>query len=253
MVSSCINVVGMELQLLYEGKTKRVYSKTPELLVLEFKDDVTAMDGVVKKTMPGKGVINARLSAYLFRHLEKHGVETHLVEYNGDRFLTVRRLEMLPIEVIVRNHAYGSLLKRMPLYKKLQELNPPLVEFHYKDDSLHDPLITSEDIIYTGLLTSGELRWLIEVTMKVNNVLSELFSRVGLKLVDFKVEYGRDGNGKLILGDELTGDSIRVLDDKGNHLDKEVFRRTGDIEALRTAYIELCNRLGVDVSDVVHG
>lgn len=242
------------MTVLYEGKSKRVYVKNSEVLAMEFKDDVTAMDGAIKAVAKGKGIINARLSSYFFRFLEERGVKTHYLGYDGLRTLTVRKLSIIPIEVIVRNYAYGSLLKRMPLYKPLQKLDPPLIEFHFKDDSLHDPLILADDILYTGLLTKDKIQHLINLSLRVNKLLEELFSSKNLRLIDMKLEFGEDREKNLILADEISGDTFRVLDENGNHLDKEVFRKTKDVNLMIKAYIELCRRLGVEVGDVyVHG
>lgn len=242
------------MRLIYEGKSKRVYERNEETIAMEFKDDVTAMDGAVKSVARGKGVINARVSAYMFQMLSSKGVRTHYIEYDGIRTITAKKLKIIPIEVIVRNYAYGSLLKRMPLYKPLQKLSPPLVEFHFKDDTLHDPLILVEDILNTGLLTKEELVQIVDESLRVNSILDELFSSRNLILVDMKLEFGRDSNGNILLADEISGDTFRVLDQNGNHLDKEVFRRTKDVNLLIKAYISLCKRLGIEVGDIdVHG
>jgi len=243
----------MGLKLIYEGKSKLVYDVGGDELILEFKDDVTAMDGLYKSSVVGKGVLNARVSTYLFELVERAGVRTHYLSYDGGRRLLVRKLSMVPLEVIVRNYAYGSLLKRMPLYKQLQKLEPPIIEFHYKDDSLHDPLIIAEDALAVGLLTKEELNHIVKTTLKINEVLSNVFKERGLKLVDMKVEFGRAKDGELLLADEITGDSFRVLDGNGDHLDKEVFRKTKDVNLMIKAYVKLCKALGLDVSDVVSG
>jgi len=175
--------------MLYEGKSKRVYVKNQEELLMEFKDEVTAMDGAIKAVVSGKGVINARLSAYFFEILEKNGVKTHYIDYDGGRVLTVKKLTVLPIEVIVRNYAYGSLLKRMPLYKPLQKIDPPLVEFHFKDDSLHDPLILSDDLINTNIVSRRELEEIVNISLEVNAILSKTLLSKNLRLIDIKLEF----------------------------------------------------------------
>lgn len=238
------------MKLLYEGKSKRVYERDAATLLIEFKDDVTAMDGALKSSVKGKGVINARVSAYLFRYLEGRGIRTHYIDYDGLNIIVVKRLKIVPIEVIVRNFAYGSLLKRMPLYKPLQKFSEPLVEFHFKDDTLHDPLILKDDIINTGLLSKEELEYIVQTSLRVNYELKELFSSKNLSLIDMKLEFGKDNDGNIFLADEISGDTFRVLDERGRHLDKEIFRKTGDADLMIKAYVELCNRLGIDVSDV---
>jgi phosphoribosylaminoimidazole-succinocarboxamide synthase len=234
------------LQVLYEGKSKRVYVKNGDVLVMEFKDEVTAGDGAVKALAPGKGILCASMSAHLFKVVEDFGVETHLMSYDGSRRIEVRRLKMVPLEVIVRNFSYGSLLKRIPLYKQLEPLVPPLVEFHYKDDSLHDPLVLPDDVMRVGLLTKGELDRLVELSLLVNHSLSKYFRSLGLRLVDIKLEFGY-GRGDFVLADEISGDTFRVLDEHGNHLDKEVFRKTKNVEELLRAYRELASRLGLRI------
>lgn len=238
-------------KILYEGKSKRVYVKNYYELVMEFKDDVTAMDGTIKASANGKSILAARMSVYFFKLLEDNGVETHFIDYDGGRCITVKRLSIVPIEVIVRNHAYGSLMKRMPLFRNLQKLDPPIIEFHYKDDSLHDPLVLADDILQVGLLNQDELNYIVETTLKVNRILDTLFSSKKLKFVDLKLEFGRDRSGKLIVADEISGDTFRVLDENGDHLDKEIFRKTKDVNLMVKAYIELCKRLGIEVKDVV--
>jgi phosphoribosylaminoimidazole-succinocarboxamide synthase len=234
------------LQVLYEGKSKRVYVKNGDILVMEFKDEVTAGDGAIKALAPGKGILCASMSAHLFKVVEDFGVETHLMSYDGSRRIEVRRLKMVPLEVIVRNFSYGSLLKRIPLYKQLEPLVPPLVEFHYKDDSLHDPLVLPDDVMRVGLLTKGELDRLVELSLLVNHSLSKYFRSLGLRLVDIKLEFGY-GRGDFVLADEISGDTFRVLDEHGNHLDKEVFRKTKNVEELLRAYRELASRLGLRI------
>ncbi|MEM0490155.1 MAG: phosphoribosylaminoimidazolesuccinocarboxamide synthase [Ignisphaera sp.] len=238
------------MKLVYEGKSKRVYVKDNYTVVIEFKDDVTAMDGAVKAVAKDKGIMSAAVSAYLFNYLESRGIKTHFIEYDGYRSITAKKLEIIPVEVIVRNYAYGSLLKRVPLYKPLQKLDPPLLEFHFKDDSLHDPLILPEDIIYTDLLKKNELETVIEISLKANDILKELFTSRNLVLVDIKFEFGKDNNGDILLADEISGDTFRVLDENGNHLDKEIFRKTKDVELLIKAYRGLCTRLGIEMKNL---
>jgi len=238
------------LQLIYEGKSKRVYAIDESRLVMEFKDDVTAADGLVKAVAMGKGILAARVSSYLFDILEKSGVRTHFIDYDGKRRMFVKRLEIIPLEVIVRNYAYGSLLKRMPLYKPLQKLDPPLLEFHYKDDDLHDPLILEEDIIRVGIIDNSTLNCIKEVSFNVNKILTSFFESKGLRFVDIKLEFGIDRHGEVVLADEISVDTFRVLDERGEHLDKEVFRRTRDVGSLLKAYLRLAERIGIGIEDV---
>jgi phosphoribosylaminoimidazole-succinocarboxamide synthase len=238
------------LQLIYEGKSKRVYAVDEDTLVMEFKDDVTAADGLVKAVAMGKGVLAARISAYLFNLLEKSGIKTHFIDFDGLRMMYVKRLEVIPIEVIVRNYAYGSLLRRMPLYKPLRRLEPPLIEFHYKDDDLHDPLILEEDVLRVGIVDAQTLSYIKDRSLKANRILTSFFESKDLKLVDIKFEFGVDRHAEVILADEISGDTFRVLDENGEHLDKEVFRRTRDVGLLLKAYLRLAERIGVGTEDV---
>uniref|UniRef100_A0A7C5XJ15 Phosphoribosylaminoimidazole-succinocarboxamide synthase n=1 Tax=Ignisphaera aggregans TaxID=334771 RepID=A0A7C5XJ15_9CREN len=240
----------MNLQLIYEGKSKRVYARDEDTLIIEFKDDVTAADGAIKAVALGKGVLTARISAHLFKLLDKAGIKTHLIDYDGYRKMFVRRLEIIPVEVIVRNYAYGSLLKRMPLYKPLQKLEPPLIEFHYKDDDLHDPLVLEEDLIRTQVLDFNILDYIKKTSLKINEILLSFFSSKNLKFVDIKLEFGISKSKDIVLADEISGDTFRVLDENNNHLDKEIFRRTKDVGLLLKAYLRLAKIIEVNIDDV---
>ncbi len=175
---------------------------------------------------PGKGRLAAAQTVFFMQLLGKYGIRNHLVDWDGDRKILVRSLRMIPIEVIVRNYAYGSFLKRMPpLVKPLTKFRKPLVEFHLKSDELHDPLITTDDIIEAGLVDYGQLNEIINTALRVNSILSEFMaSRGGLTLVDFKLEFGFDKSGNIVLADEISGDTMRILIN-GRHLDKELFRK----------------------------
>ncbi len=240
----------MNLQLIYEGKSKRVYARDEDTLIIEFKDDVTAADGAIKAIALGKGVLTARISTHLFKLLDKAGIKTHLIDYDGYRKMLVRRLEIIPVEVIVRNYAYGSLLKRIPLYKPLQKLEPPLIEFHYKDDDLHDPLVLEEDLIRTQVLDFNILDYIKKTSLKINEILLSFFSSKNLKFVDIKLEFGISKSKDIVLADEISGDTFRVLDENNNHLDKEIFRRTKDVGLLLKAYLRLAKIIEVNIDDI---
>ena len=232
--------------LLYEGKCKRVYVNDAKTLLLEFKDEVSALDGVKIDKAPGKGVLNAAVSSFFFKILEAGNVRTHFISYDGVRSLIVKRLNMIPLEVIVRNYAYGSLIKRLPLFKPLTKLQVPIVEFHFKSDKLHDPLVLPDDVVNAGILTNDEVHKIKELALKINDILSTELAKRGLTLIDFKVEFGRDPEGgELILADEISGDTIRVINEEGSHLDKEVYRRSGNVKELILAYMLLACRLGI--------
>jgi len=208
---------------LYEGKTKKVYEADENTVLIEFKDVFTAFDGKKVEEVEGKGEVNAEFTELLMKELEKHGIPTHFLD-RKDNEVKAKRAEPLPLEFIVRNYAYGSLLKRLPLIKKGEKLKVPVFEVHYKNDELHDPLLSNYDPVSIGLLTMDELKKIEEMTMKINEVLSENFERAGYKLVDFKVEFGRTPNGEIILIDELSPDSFRAH--RGNEIfDKDLFRK----------------------------
>ncbi|ADY02140.1 Phosphoribosylaminoimidazolesuccinocarboxamidesynthase [Vulcanisaeta moutnovskia 768-28] len=231
-------------ELIYEGKAKRVYRVNDEFLVMEFKDEVTAFDGARKEHAPSKGKLAAAQTVFLMGLLGKYGIRNHLVDWDGDRKILVRSLRMIPIEVIVRNYAYGSFLKRMPLVKSMTKFSKPLIEFHLKSDELHDPLITTDDIIEAGLASQEQLNEIMGIALRINEILNNYMASKGLTLVDFKLEFGFDKSNNLVLADELSGDTIRVLIN-GRHLDKELFRRGSSSADLVKAYEEMNKILGI--------
>ena len=229
------------MRKLGEGKTKIVYeSSQPGQVLLKFKDDITALDGVKKDRIEGKGSINARLSAFLFRLLEEKGIPTHFISVENPSTLRVLKLEMIPVEVVCRNIAAGRLVKTYPFYRHGEVLNQPLVEFFLKDDAYHDPLLSEEHLKIFGLMGGEEIVEAKQITLKVNAVLKEFLRLKGLRLVDFKLEFGRDFEGRLRVGDELNLDSMRLWREDGKSLDKDVYRRGGSLsevaEVYRTAY-----------------
>jgi len=229
--------------LLYEGKAKRVYkTEDPDLYIQEFKDSATAFDGVKKGTIEGKGSVNCRVSAKLFKLLETRGVSTHFVDLASDREMVILPVEIIMVEVIVRNVAAGSLVRNLG-FEEGRRLSPPIVEFHLKDDALHDPLVNDDHIVALGLATPEELALLRELGNKVNDVLSEFFGSVGIDLVDFKLEFGRRPDGEIMLADEISSDSCRFWDKKtGKKLDKDRFRF--DMGEVESAYQEILERTG---------
>jgi len=230
-------------RLLYEGKAKRVYDLGGGEALLEFKDEVTAFDGRMRSRAPGKGIYSAMLTARLFEVLEDAGIGTHYVCYPGGNSVRVQLHKVLPLEVIVRRYAYGSMLRRMPLVKKLARLEPPLVELHYKSDELGDPLLHPLDPVYAGLLEEDELRELEDLARRTARVLAEFWAERGLRLVDLKLEVARSEDGFVIV-DEVTGDTMRLIDKDGRHLDKQVYRDSGSVEALLDAYRLLAEAAG---------
>jgi len=224
----------MELNKISEGKTKIVYNYDQEHVLLRFKDDITAGDGQKKDILEGKGVINAQTSAILFRLLEKSGIETHYVGMMDERTIIAKKLKMIPVEVVLRNIATGSIVKRLPI-KEGEVFEPPIVEFFLKDDHLHDPLINYSHMEYFKLLNRKEAQYIEELMLKVNEVLYDFIKNKGFILYDFKLEFGRLGD-KLIIGDEITLDSMRVRDEKGRIYDKDLYRKGADLNTVKNAY-----------------
>jgi phosphoribosylaminoimidazole-succinocarboxamide synthase len=218
--------------LLYSGKAKSVFrTDTKGRLIVEFRDDITAFDGGKKDVLKNKGSFNASVSAFFFEHLEKNGVRTHFVEMLDSRRMVVRELVMIPLEVIVRNIAAGSLVRNYP-FEEGTRLNPPLIVIDYKDDSRHDPMLNDDIIIALKLASPAELKRIKAMALQTNALLSSLLAQQGITLVDFKIEFGRQ-NRRLYLGDEISMDSMRLWDVKtGESLDKDVYRfNKGDVMA----------------------
>jgi len=232
-----------KIEQIYEGKAKKLYTLKghKNLLLQEFKDDATAFNAQKKGTILNKGIINCELTNYIFAYLGKKGIKTHLVEQISPDEMTIKRLKIIPIEVVVRNIAAGSLLKKTNLTEG-QELPKPIVEFYYKDDSLGDPLINDSHALAMKLASEKELEILKKSARKINKFLKPFFLKRGLKLVDFKLEFGKDKNGKIILGDEITPDTCRLWDAKTNEkLDKDRFRF--DLGNVNEAYAEVRKRI----------
>jgi len=233
--------------LLYEGKGKRLYKSDDEnLLIAEFKDDLTAFNAQKKGTEEGKGALNAKISAKLFEMLEEKGIKTHLVKVLGDDLHLVKKVSIIPIEVVVRNTATGSLTKRLGI-KDGTVLPFSLVEFYYKDDDLNDPLINDEHALLLNLAKSEvELEELKRLGREINVILKSYFAKKGLNLVDFKVEFGKDENGNILLADEISPDSCRFWDMQTNEkLDKDRFRE--GLGGVKVAYEEILKRISEDI------
>ncbi len=230
----------MELKKVAEGKTKIVYEYDSSHYLLRFKDSITAGDGARKDEMRGKGVLNARTSAIFFKLLEENSIKTHFVGVYDDKTLIVKRLKMIPVEVVLRNIATGSIVKRLPI-KEGEVFDPPIVEFFLKDDLRHDPLLNYSHLRYFKLLTKEEAERIEEVMMRVNDVMRKFLEERGLILYDFKLEFGRDENNELIIGDEITLDSMRVRDRANRIYDKDLYRRGEPLEVVRKAYEDFLN------------
>ena len=234
----------MEKQgLLYEGKAKRLYeTEDSNLLISEFKDDLTAGNATKKGSEEGKGALNCKISNQLFALLEKSGIKTHLVKTLDDNNQLVKKVDIIPIEVVVRNIATGSLTKRLGI-KEGTVLPFTLVEFYYKKDALNDPILNDEHCIMMDLVKSeSDLEELKRLGREINTILKRFFSERRLNLVDFKVEFGVDTEGTILLADEISPDSCRFWDmDTNEKLDKDIFRQ--DLGNVKVAYQEVLNRI----------
>lgn len=219
-------------KLLYTGKAKSVYhTDVKGTLIVEFRDDITAFDGGKKDTLMNKGGYDPGVSAFFFSCLEENGVKTHFLEMLDEKRMVVRELSMIPLEVIVRNFAAGSIVRNYP-FKEGSPLKPPVIVIDYKDDSRHDPMLNDDLIIALRLVTPPELKRIKTIALRVNALLSGLLAKEGITLVDFKLEFGRQGK-TIYLGDEISMDSMRLWDKKtGEFLDKDVYRfNKGDVMA----------------------
>lgn len=230
-------------QLLYEGKAKRLYATDEQdILWVEYKDSATALNGEMKAEIAGKGMLNNKITSLIFERLQEAGIASHFVKQLSDHEQLVRQVSIIPIEVVTRNIVAGSMAKRLGLEEGIV-LKRPIVEFYYKDDALGDPIITEEHIEMLDLASTHEIEELREKALEVNKVLIGFFKKVGVDLVDFKIEFGRDNAGHILLADEISPDTCRLWDEKTKQkLDKDVFRRNlGD---LTEAYELILAKLG---------
>ena len=227
---------------LYEGKAKKVFATDDaNLVIVSYKDDATAFDGTKKGTITGKGVINNRMSNFLMQILEKEGVPTHFVKELNDRETVVKKVSIVPLEVIIRNISAGSFAKRFGVEEGIV-FDEPTIEFSYKNDDLHDPLMNAYHAIALKLATREDIENIKAMAFKVNEVLKAYFLKLGVKLVDFKLEFGRTADGTIVLADEISPDTCRFWDAETNEkLDKDRFRR--DLGGVEDAYKEMMRRV----------
>ncbi len=232
-----------KIDLLYEGKAKKVYTtKDPDVLIVDYKDDATAFNGIKKGTIVGKGVVNNRMTNHIFKMLEEKGIPTHYVEELSDRETAVKKVEIVPLEVIVRNVAAGSFSKKLGIEEGFRLLQPTL-EFSYKNDDLGDPMINDYYAVAIGAATREEIDKITDLVFKINAILVEYFKEKNIDLIDFKVEFGRF-KGDIILADEISPDTCRFWDSTTHEkLDKDRFRR--DLGSVEEAYEEIFRRLGL--------
>jgi len=235
----------MKGELKYEGKGKQLYaSDKADELIQVFKDDATAFDGKKHDVIAEKGELNCAISSFFFERLQEAGIKTHYVKREGSIEMRIKELKMMPVEVVVRNVAAGSICRRLGLEEGMV-LDRPLTELFYKDDALGDPMINTEHCELFGWATADNVRAMRQLARDVNKVLTELLGNVGIRLIDFKLEFGLL-DGEIVLGDEVTPDGCRLWDaESGRKLDKDVFRR--DLGGLSEVYHEVANRLGITV------
>ncbi|NMH33099.1 phosphoribosylaminoimidazolesuccinocarboxamide synthase [Streptococcus sanguinis] len=215
----------MSNKLLYSGKAKDIFSTDDEQVILaRYKDQATAFNGVKKEQIAGKGVLNNQISSFIFEKLNGAGVATHFIKKVSDTDQLNKKVEIIPLEVVLRNYTAGSFSKRFGVEEGIA-LENPIVEFYYKNDDLDDPFINDEHVKFLKIASDQEIAFLKEETRRINELLSDWFRQIGLKLIDFKLEFGFDKDGKIILADEFSPDNCRLWDAEGHHMDKDVFRR----------------------------
>jgi len=232
-----------KLNMIYEGKAKKVYETADkDVLIVDYKDDATAFNGLKKGTITGKGVINNKMTNLICKMLEEKGIPTHYLEELSDRETAVRRVQIVPLEVIIRNKAAGSMAKRLGL-EEGKVLLCPVLEFSYKDDALGDPMINDSHALACGFATQEEIDDIRSMALKINEIMCEYFASKNVELIDFKLEFGRY-KGKIILADEISPDTCRFWDMTTHEkLDKDRFRR--DLGSVEEAYEEMARRLGL--------
>lgn len=215
----------MKQSLLYSGKAKDIYAtEEDELIISCYKDQATAFNGLKKEEVVGKGRLNNQISSLIFDKLNRAGIATHFLEKLSDTEQLNKKVVIIPLEVVLRNYTAGSFSKRFGVAEGIA-LAQPIVEFYYKKDELDDPFINDEHIAFLNLATTEEIAYIKEETRKINRLLTAWFAEIGLILIDFKLEFGKDKDGKILLADEFSPDNCRLWDADGNHMDKDVFRR----------------------------
>ena len=242
IIKSPLEVLDMAEELLYEGKAKKIFSTDdPNVLLVQYKDSLTAFNAKKRDEKAGKGHLNNVISSWIFTWLAKKGVESHFIKQVDETHQLIRKVEIIPLETIVRNVTTGSLCRRLGV-EEGKKLSRPIIEFSYKSDALDDPLINDDHAIVLGWATEEEVATIKSIAPKVNKLLTELFASVGVLLVDFKLEFGRDEKGRVLLADEISPDTCRFWDSKTHdHLDKDRFRK--DLGDVLGAYEEIWRRL----------
>jgi len=229
-------------KLIYEGKAKKIFStKDSSTLIQEFKDSLTAFNAQKKGSFKGKGEVNLRITSQIFEYLSDRGVPSHFLAKLNDQDMLVKKLKMIPLEVVVRNTAAGSMSSRLGIPEGTS-LKKPIIEFYFKKDELGDPLITDDHVMMLGLANTKQIIELKKRALEINKLLLKMFSAVGINLIDFKIEFGLNAKGKILLADEISPDSCRLWDSKTNEkLDKDRFRR--DLGNVEENYRLICDKI----------
>jgi len=242
----------IQRSLIYEGKAKRVFAcENPNRVLIEFKNDATAFNAKKRSEIEGKGRLNCKISAALFKLLEMNGIPTHFLELHSETFMIADKIDVIPLEVVIRNIATGSLCRETPINQGTI-LNPPLLDLYYKDDELGDPILTERRLELLDLISASQLLEVEKITRSVNEILKEYFDSLDLLLVDFKLEFGLNSLGKLVIADEISPDNCRFWDKKNSDpkeriLDKDRFRQ--DLGGVIDAYEEILKRIEKDSSN----
>ncbi|WP_019789842.1 phosphoribosylaminoimidazolesuccinocarboxamide synthase [Streptococcus sobrinus] len=231
----------MKKELIYTGKAKDIYTTEDENeIVSVYKDQATMLNGARKETIKGKGVLNNQISSLIFEKLNAAGVATHFLKQLSQTEQLNKKVKIIPLEVVLRNYTAGSFAKRFGLEEGIK-FETPIVEFYYKSDELDDPFINDDHVKFLDIADDQQIAFLKEETRRINGLLSDWFSQIGLKLIDFKLEFGFDKDGKIILADEFSPDNCRLWDKEGHHMDKDVFRR--DLGNLTDVYEVVLEKL----------
>ncbi len=239
-VTGKANII-MKKQLIYSGKAKDIYATEDENVIMSvYKDQATMLNGARKETIDGKGVLNNQISSFIFEKLNAAGVKTHFIKQVSDREQLNKKVDIIPLEVVLRNVTAGSFSKRFGVAEGLA-LDKPIVEFYYKKDELDDPFINDEHVQFLDIASAKEIAYLKEETRRINALLKDWFEKIGLTLIDFKLEFGKDNEGSIILADEFSPDNCRLWDADGHHMDKDVFRR--DLGSLTDVYQVVLEKL----------
>ncbi|AXQ77630.1 phosphoribosylaminoimidazolesuccinocarboxamide synthase [Streptococcus chenjunshii] len=232
----------MSRKLIYTGKAKDIYisSEDEDMIVSVYKDQATMLNGARKETVAGKGALNNQISSLIFEKLNAAGIQTHFIKQLSKNEQLNKKVTIIPLEVVLRNVAAGSFSKRFGIEEGI-ELERPILEFYYKNDDLDDPFINDEHVLFLDIADTDEIAYLKKETRRINNLLKKWFEQIGLTLIDFKLEFGKDADGRIILADEFSPDNCRLWDAQGHHMDKDVFRR--DLGSLTDVYETVLERL----------